>query len=602
MSDCIQILPRDVASQIAAGEVVNRPASVVKELVENSIDAGSTQIRINLLDAGRTSIQIIDNGCGMSPADSVVAFERHATSKIRQSDDLYSLSTFGFRGEALASIAAVAEVELRTRQKGDETGTRVVVKASEIVSSEPDICPEGTNLTVKNLFYNVPARRRFLKSNQTEFGHVMTEIERVALAHPEVAIDLTHQGDTVLSLPASPIKQRIVNLFGKKMNQALLPVEVETSIITVSGFVSTLNSVRSKGAEQFFFVNGRFMKHPYFHKAVLNAYENLVADGMQPSYFLFFQVPQDKIDVNIHPAKTEIRFEDESVIWKIVLSAVRQAVGQFEEMPTIDFNTADMPDIPVYDNSRVPTQPKVQYNPDYNPFQKSYQDVDIRQQSNNQNWSTLYDDVLNGKLNESPLQYSLDLPSAEESVQICPLQFRRRFILYQTDNGLMIVDQHRAHLRILYERYLREAKTHTAASQGVLFPEMFQLSPTHTALFEDLKPIFAQLGFDISDMGHGAIAVQGIPSGLEDQDMESLVRDMIDELALNPSQEYMRQMESMALAMARKSAIPAGRELSVKEMQELISDLEKCENRTRTPDARNILVLKSDEDMTKAFD
>ncbi len=611
MSDCIQILPRDVASQIAAGEVVNRPASVVKELVENAIDAGSTQIKINLVDAGRTSIQIIDNGCGMSPADSVIAFERHATSKIRQSDDLYSLSTFGFRGEALASIAAVAEVELRTRQKGDETGTRVVVKASEIVSSEPEICPEGTNLTVKNLFFNVPARRRFLKSNQTEFGHVMTEIERVALAHPEVAIDLTHQGDTVLSLPASAIKQRIVNLFGKKMNQALLPVEVETSVVSVSGFVSTLSTVKGKGAQQFFFVNGRFMKHPYFHKAVANAYENLVPDGMQPSYFLFFQAPQDKIDVNIHPAKTEIRFEDESVIWKILLSAVRQAVGQFEEMPTIDFNTADMPDIPVYDNSRMPSQPKVSYNPDYNPFQKNYDESDLNQRNNSRNWDALYDDVLSGKLSEGPTlygqnggqaQYMLDMPEVDGQGSIKPIQFRNRFILYQTDRGLMVVDQHRAHLRILYERYLREAQAHAAASQGLLFPEMFQLSPSHTAAFEELKPVFAQLGFDISDMGRGAIAVQGIPSGLEELDMESLIKEMIEEMVLDPSHETERQMESMALSMARKSAIPSGRQLSEKDMQELISDLENCENRLRTPDARIISVLKPDDEITKAFD
>lgn len=602
MSDCIQILPRDVASQIAAGEVVNRPASVVKELVENSIDAGATQIRINLIDAGRTSIQIVDNGCGMSPSDSTIAFERHATSKIRQSDDLYSLSTFGFRGEALASIAAVAEVELRTRQRGDETGTKVVVKASEIVSSEPDICPEGTNLTVKNLFYNVPARRRFLKSNQTEFGHVMTEIERVALAHPEVAIDLTHQGDVVLSLPASAIKQRIVNLFGKKMNQALLPVEVDTTVINVSGFVSTLNNVKSKGSEQFFFVNGRFMKHPYFHKAVANAYENLVPEGMQPSYFLFFQVPQDKIDVNIHPAKTEIRFEDESVIWKIILSAVRQSVGQFEEMPTIDFNTADMPDIPVYDNSRMPSQPKVQYNPDYNPFRKSYSDADLDHQDNSRNWNALYDDVLSGKLNDCGTQYVLDMGDSDEVPPIRPIQYRNRFIIYQAEHGLMVVDQHRAHMRILYERYIREAKAHAAASQGLLFPEMFQLSPTHAAAFEGLKPVFAQLGFDISDMGRGAIAVQGIPSGIEDQDMESLIRDMIDELVLNPTQEQDRQMEQMALSMARKSAIPCGRQLSEKEMQGLIADLENCENRNRTPDARIISVLKSDDEITKAFD
>ena len=319
----VKVLSQQVASQIAAGEVVNRPASVVKELVENAVDAGADSIKVILTDAGRTSIQVIDNGCGMNSEDARTAFERHATSKITRSDDLFSLTTFGFRGEALPSIAAVAEVQLRTRTADSETGTEITVKASETESQEPCVCPAGSSFTVRNLFYNVPARRKFLKSNQTEFGHILTEIERVALAHPEVAVELTHQGEQVLSLPVSAIKQRIVNLFGRKMNEALLPVEVETSVVKVSGFCSNLDNVKGKGAKQFFFVNGRYMRHPYFHKAVLSAYEGLVPESDQPSYFIFLTVPPQTIDVNIHPTKTEIKFQDEQVIWKILMAAVK---------------------------------------------------------------------------------------------------------------------------------------------------------------------------------------------------------------------------------------------------------------------------------------
>ena len=309
MEGKVKVLSQQVASQIAAGEVVNRPASVVKELVENAVDAGADSIKVILTDAGRTMIQVTDNGCGMEAQDARTAFERHATSKIRESDDLYTLTTFGFRGEALPSIAAVAEVQLRTRTADSDTGTEIIIKASEIEHDEPCVCPVGSTFTVRNLFYNVPARRKFLKSNQTEFGHIVNEIERVALAHPEVAIELTHQNEQVLSLPVSAVKQRIVNLFGRKINEALLPVDVETSVVKVSGFCSNLDNVKGKGAKQFFFVNGRYMRHPYFHKAVLSAYEGLVPEGDQPSYFLFLEVPADTIDVNIHPTRTEIKFQ-----------------------------------------------------------------------------------------------------------------------------------------------------------------------------------------------------------------------------------------------------------------------------------------------------
>ena len=465
------------------------------------------------------------------------------------------------------------------------------------------MCPVGSTFTVRNLFYNVPARRKFLKSNQTEYGHILTEIERVALSHPEVAVELTHQGEQILSLPASAIKQRIVNLFGRKMNEALLPVEVETSVVKVCGFCSNLDNVKGKGAKQFFFVNGRFMRHPYFHKAVLSAYEGLVPEGDQPSYFLFLNVPPETIDVNIHPTKTEIKFQDEQVIWKILMAAVKETVGRFEEMPTIDFNTTDMPDIPIYDASRPVTPPKVSINPDFNPFAGSRTETG-QTRANRENWSKLYGDVIERKVNDggipfTPMSETFEKPAEEDKVK--PFQLADRFILVPSEQGLMIIDQHRAHIRVLYERFMADAKSHGAASQGLLFPEMFQLSVADAAAFAELKPRFSELGFDLSDMGRGAIAVQGIPSGLEGQDYERLITDMIADLRINPTQEQDRQLESMALAMARKAAIPAGRHLSENEMQELVRSLKACSMPSRTPDAKTVYVIKTGQEISGWF-
>ena len=603
MEGKVKVLSQQVASQIAAGEVVNRPASVVKELVENAVDAGADSIKVILTDAGRTMVQVTDNGCGMEAQDARTAFERHATSKIRESDDLYTLTTFGFRGEALPSIAAVAEVQLRTRTALSDTGTEIIIKASEIEHDEPCVCPVGSTFTVRNLFYNVPARRKFLKSNQTEFGHIVNEIERVALAHPEVAIELTHQNEQVLSMPVSAVKQRIVNLFGRKINEALLPVDVETSVVKVSGFCSNLDSVKGKGAKQFFFVNGRYMRHPYFHKAVLSAYEGLVPEGDQPSYFLFLKVPADTIDVNIHPTKTEIKFQDEQVIWKIIMAAVKETVGRFEEMPTIDFNTADMPDIPIYDPSRPVVQPKVEINTSFNPFAGGRSDCHVNR-SNTDNWSKLYGDVIERKVNESPIDFR---PAPQPLVQpeeqpLHPYQFADRYILVPSDEGLMIIDQHRAHIRVLYDRFMADAQAHNAPSQGLLFPEMFQLSAADAAIFSELKPRFAELGFDLSDMGRGAVAVQGVPSGMEGQDYERLITDMIADLRINPTQEQSRQLESMALAMARKAAIPSGRHLTEDEMRELVRSLTSSPMPSRTPDAKTTYVVKPVQEIQKWFE
>lgn len=606
--DKVKLLSQSVASQIAAGEVVSRPASVVKELVENSVDAGATSICIVLTDAGRTMIQVTDNGCGMSQADALMSFERHATSKIHETDDLYRLTTFGFRGEAVPSIAAVSEVTLRTRTADSDTGVQITANGDGIQQQEPCVCNVGTTFTVRNLFYNVPARRKFLKSNQTELTHIMTEVERAALSHPEIAFELTHQGQQLLSLPASAIKQRIVNIFGKKMNQALLPVDVRTTLVGISGFASNLESTRGRGSQQFFFVNGRFMKHPYFHKAVVSAYENLVQEGDQPSYFLFLDVAPDTIDVNIHPTKTEVKFQDEQVIWKILSAAVKESVGMFEQMPTIDFNVADMPEIPVYDDKRPVTQPKVDYNPNFNPFASAASQAHTSQQSfqpkrNTDDWTVLYGEAQKHGVNDAMPQYGqTDIEPELGKDAIQPLgQFDGRYILLPVEGGLKMVDQHRAHLRVLYERYLTQAENHAAASQGLLFPEMFQLSPADATAFEALKPRFSALGFDISDMGRGAIAVQGIPSGLESQDYENIILGMISDWKENPVTDEEGQIQAMALSMARKSAIPYGRQLSMQEMQELLRSLDACKLPTRTPDGHDTYTILTLADIAKRF-
>lgn len=601
MSSLIRILPPDVASQIAAGEVVNRPSSVVKELIENAVDAGATNIKILVVDAGRTSIQVIDNGSGMNPEDAKRAFQRHATSKIKESDDLYSLSTFGFRGEALASIAAVAQIELRTRRQEDETGILVEIAGSEIAAEEMVACPAGCNFIVKNLFFNVPARRKFLKGNQTEFGHILTEVERVAIVRPDIAISLFHQGEEVLSLPVSSLKQRLVNLFGKKINQQLLPVDVSTSVLTITGFTGNLESVRKKVQEQYFFVNGRYMKHPYFHKAVQSAYDGMIQEGCQVPYFLFFDVPADSIDVNIHPTKTEIKFTDEQVLWKIVASAVKETIGRFESAPMIDFNTSDMPDIPVMDNTKPAIQPKVSYDTSYNPFKTASSPISSSPKTTSAyGWDKLYEKLEKERQKEDLAERELFVEGAVE--QKCKLfQHKNRYIVLEQEGGLCIIDQHRAHTRILYEKYLNESVEQDVVSQGLLFPEMFQLSPIDAQWYSELKDNFAAMGFDISDMGHGAIAVQGVPYGLENQNYETLILDILSSYRDETVTLKDQQVDRMAFVVAQKAAIKNGKPLLDDEMQEIVKQLFETSVPSRTPDGKIVYIQQTDDQIDRLF-
>ena len=600
MNDIIKLLPESVANCIAAGEVVQRPSSVVKEMMENSIDAGAQTVRLILADAGRTSIQIIDDGCGMSPTDALASFQRHATSKIRTSDDLFSLTTFGFRGEALASIAAVSEVRLRTRRAEDEIGTEVVFIEGKFVSQEPVSCPAGCNFTVSDLFRNVPARRKFLKSNQTELGNIMKEVERVALSHPEMSVSVVHQNSELLSLQPSSLKQRIIGLFGKNMNKALYPVSVETEAVTVGGFVGSLDSVRKKGAEQFFFVNGRFMRHPYFHKAVVEPYADKVPQGELPSYFIFLTVPAGTVDVNIHPAKTEVKFSEEQLVWKILNAAVRETIGRYEAAPSIDFDTDDMPDIPVpvSELSQI-RQPKIEVNPTFNPFRNS-----PKTGAATNGWTSLYDNVSTvAKAKECSFEYEpqeIVPPLAQK--KDCPcFQFGGEYVATSSDNCLLVLNVRRMHICVLYEEFVSRYRHGVSASQGLVFPEIVQLSPSDSALLPEYVDELRALGFDLSDMGHGAVAIQGIPSEICNVDCREILTEMLHNAAEGTVSERDGKVEKMALVMAKSVAVTSGKTLSVDEMRTLISRFDECGMPRRTPDGDIVYVQLSEKELKSRF-
>ena len=586
MSDIIQLLPDSVANQIAAGEVIQRPASVIKELVENAVDAGAHNIRVMVTDAGRTSIQVIDDGCGMSETDARLAFERHATSKIRQADDLFSLHTMGFRGEALPSIAAVAQVELITRMAGDEVGTRLTIHGSRVVSQEPVACPVGCNFRVDSLFYNVPARRKFLKSNATELNNILAAFERIVLVYPDIQFTLYSNQQEMLVLRAGSLRQRILDVYGKKLSQELLPLDVDTALCRLTGFVGKPENARKKNSLENFFVNGRYMRHPYFHRAVIGAYERLIPEGMLPSYFIYFDVNPADIDVNIHPTKTEIKFENEQGIYQILSAAVKDALGRFCDVPAIDFDTEGRPDIPVFDPQRDAVQmPRVQYNPSYNPFGPT------GSSSTAFPTSSPASDILPAA---SPSLFPDEDAPAPLISEKSPVhyQYKGRFIMSAVKSGLMIIDQHRADVRIRYEHILRRLSEKTVSTQRLLFPEMVQFSPSETVLMQRFLPDLLGMGFDISDLGGGSFAVSGLPADVAGQDPVSLVRNIVTDaseqgMSANPETLH----TSLALSMARNTAIDYGQVLSNEEMELLVDRLFACSNANYTPDGHTILSI-----------
>ena len=620
MSDIIHLLPDSIANQIAAGEVIQRPASVVKELVENAVDAGAGHIQVNIKDAGRTLVQVIDDGKGMSETDARMAFERHATSKISTADDLFSLHTMGFRGEALASIVAVSQVELRTRLKGAELGTHLVFSGSELESVEPDACTEGSIFSVKNLFFNVPARRKFLKSNETEFRNIINEFERIALVNPQVALSLYHNDTEIFNLPESGLRQRIVNVYGKTLNQKLLSVDAQSSLVTISGFVGRPDSAKKRGALQYFFVNGRFMKHPYFHKAVMQAYEQLIPAGEQPNYFIYFTLDPATIDVNIHPTKTEIKFENEQPIWQILMAATREALAKSSAIPTIDFDVEDAIDIPVYNpvKEAAPYKaPCVQVNSGYNPFEtSSYKKPEF-------DWSKLYNDFegdrnairQGAELTGSFLASDISEPTIEADEVVVQdtsgslfndvsnpcYQYKGKYIITSLKSGLALIDQHRAHVRILFDQYITNIRQQRGASQQVLFPEIVEFTAGEATVLPTLLEDMRFIGFDLTNLGNNSYAINGLPAGVENLDPVSLIRNMVDRVIDTGCEVHEEICDSLALSLAKAAAIRPGKILSGEEMDNLLASLFSCQESNLTPDGKTIISKLTDEELEKRF-
>lgn len=622
MSDIIQLLPDSVANQIAAGEVIQRPASVIKELVENAIDAGATSINVLVVDAGRTSIQVIDNGKGMSETDARLSFERHATSKIRKADDLFSLHTMGFRGEALASIAAVAQIELKTRMANDDLGTHLSISGSRFTNQEPCSCPVGSNFLVENLFFNVPARRKFLKSNTTELNNIINAFERIVLVYPHIAFTLYSNGTELFNLRSCNYRQRIVEVFGKRLNQDLLSIDVDTSLCHIHGFVGKPESARKKTPQQYFFVNERYMKHPYFHKAVITAFDRLIPQGEQIPYFLYFEVPPTNIDVNIHPTKTEIKFENEQAIWQILLAAVKEAVGRFNDIPSIDFDTEGKPDIPVFDPHSGTKAPKVEINPSFNPFKQTAQP---QNPSVPEGWEELYSgldgnaEIRQSKLfeqdeldvNTTPTDESLIISSASttstnesmiEEKSPSHYQYKGSYIMTAVKSGLMIIDQHRAHIRILFEEYLRQLSSHKAHSQKVLFPEVVQFTVSDKLIIDRILPEMAEMGFQLDSLGGDSYAVNGVPAGIEGLNAVSLIQDMVASAVESGASVKEDIDRTLALSLARNAAIPQGQVLTNSEMDNLVNELFTCENVNYTPSGEPIIAVMKQLDIEHLFD
>lgn len=656
MNDIIQLLPDSVANQIAAGEVIQRPASVIKELVENSIDAGATLINVVCVDSGRTSIQVTDNGKGMSETDARLSFERHATSKIRQADDLFNLHTMGFRGEALASIAAVAQVELRTRRPDDDLGTALTIAGSRFVSQEPVQCPVGCNFTISNLFYNVPVRRKFLKSNTTELNNIVTAFERIALVYPDVAFTLYNNQTELYNLKAGGLRQRIVDVIGKKINQHLLPIDIDTTMCKISGFVGKPESARKKGARQFFFVNGRYMKHPYFHKAIMTAYERLVPEGEQIPYFIYFTVNPTDIDVNIHPTKTEIKFENEQTVWQILTAAVRDAVGIFNDVTAIEFDTEGQPDIPAL--GAMPqadiSAPKVQYNPAYNPFNEPSAQ---RSSAAPDNWEQLYEGlssahsrqqsapslfgndtggVIQSRSNVANKPFadngivlskgfskpdglnaesagfnalSADTDMLSASTEPSPLeekspthyQYKGRYIMTSVKSGLMIIDQYRAHTRILYEGYIEQMQKRRPSSQKPLFPDTIHFSASDKVVVEAVMPELQNIGFELTQNEEGDYTITAVPSGLDGLDYVALVQDLVASAREKTTSAIDDINHSIALELARNAAVTYGQVLTNAEMENIVNSLFACSNFSYTPDGKKILTMLRQSDLEQLF-
>lgn len=611
MTDIISILPDSVANQIAAGEVIQRPASVIKELVENSIDAGATTIQVVVKDGGNSLIQVIDDGKGMSPTDARLSFDRHATSKIKDAADLFTLQTMGFRGEALASIAAVAQVEMRTRREEDNLGTFIEIAGTRVFRQDSVQCDKGTSISVKNLFFNVPARRRFLKANSTELMHIRNEFYRIVLVNPEINFSLFDGTTELMQLPATTLKGRIEHVFDfarKKMDQQLLPISASTGLLEIKGFVGRPEYAQ-KSANQYFFVNGRYMRHSYFHKAVMVAYDKLIKQSDNPNYFIYFETDPHSIDVNVHPSKTEIKFENEQAVWSIVQATVKEALGKFQVVPSLDFDLEGQPEIPVLDSNTPINPPKTTFNPSYNPFgtsSSSHKRPEL-------DWEKLYGDFDSNKNKLRPASAdfghsAIDFQSEEQQTELELssssaelFQYKTSYICTSVKSGLMLIDQHRAHFRILYDRFTKRIQNKKGVSQQVLFPEILELEANETDVLTGILDDLRTVGFDIEVFGKNAFSINGVPSEIEAGSTIPLLKELVSEVMSSEISVKDTIQNEIALLLSRRTAIQSGQSLTQKEMVQLFEDLFQCENHLYSPDGRTIAVVIQNDEIERKF-
>ena len=615
MADIIQLLPDHVANQIAAGEVVQRPASLVKELLENAIDAKATSVNLLIKDAGKTLVQVIDNGIGMSITDARFCFERHATSKIKAAEDLFNINTKGFRGEALASIAAIAHVELKTKRELDEVGTHIIIEGSTVSSQDAAVVPIGTSVSVKNLFYNIPARRNFLKSNTVETRHIIDEFHRVALAHSQVAFSLINNGSTVFNLPASNMRQRIVNIFGTKTNEKLVPVSEETEIVSVEGFVVKPEFAKKGRGEQFFFVNNRFIKSPYLHHAIISAFEGLIKEGGQPGYFLFLEVNTQSIDINIHPTKTEIKFDDEHAIYAMLRASVKHSLGQFSIVPVLDFNK-DPEMVTPYDfNTKKPVAPTIEVDRNFNPFEKeqrrrneyaSFKESSISQLNS---WEAMYVGL---KSDENSLDIeSIEFESEEvtgsffESEEKTPsgitFQFQNKYIMSPIKSGIMVIHQNLAHQRVLYEFILKNITVKEAISQQLLFPLRLNFTSQDIEILKNIQEQLEHTGFGFSAFEEDTIEINGIPIAIKESEIKNVLESLVNDIQTDIPDVGFSQNDLLAKSLAKSLAVKTGKAMNLKEQEDLVHQLFACKEPTKSPTNKPVLMILDASDIDKKF-
>ena len=612
MSGIIQLLPDHVANQIAAGEVVQRPASVVKELIENAVDAKATEIKLIVKDAGKTLIQVIDNGLGMNVTDARLCFERHATSKIRHAEDLFALHTKGFRGEALASIAAVAHVELKTKQDQEELGIHIIIEGSKVITQDVAVLPKGTSFLVKNLFFNIPARRNFLKSDNIELKHVIDEFERVALAHPNISFTMISNGSEVFNLPSSNYRQRIVNIFGGKTNEKLVPVTEETEILKISGFVGKPEFAKKNRTEQFFLVNNRFIRSPFLHHAIMNAFDGLLRDNNQPSYFLFLEVPPHTIDINIHPTKTEVKFDDEQALYAILRATVKHSLGMFNVAPILDFERDANLDVPYDYKDKTLGSPTIQVDRSFNPFESETKKYSAspsyeKSKSAQPHWESLYTNLKQDATEVSNDYFETNLVASKlfddksTESQTLIYQFNRKYIINSIKSGLLVIHQNRAHQRILYEQFLTNITIHQASSQQLLFPLEIKFSRDEMMYLKEIQPNLEGIGFAFEKMGLDEVIISGLPAQISDLNVIEILHDLIYNLQENLPEDSFSLSDSIAKFIAKSVAIKSGKYLNTIELENIVNGLFACKEPNVSPFQKPIFITLTTEDLDKRF-